>query len=70
LVGSGTRNEYRLTRMTRFLRQHHAQPGDTLCLTKLEGHIRTRIIRGAGSVAPEEGVIRHSGEWRAIRCSI
>jgi hypothetical protein len=70
LVGSGTRNEYRLTRMTRFLRQHRAQPGDTLCLRKSAGHLRMRIIRGAASSAFEDGVIRHSGKWHVIRCSI
>jgi hypothetical protein len=69
LVANGTRNEYRLTHMTRFLRQQGAQPGDTLCLSKLEGHVRARVIRGSPQPADEDVVIRHSGKWRVVRYS-
>jgi len=69
LVRSGTRNEYRLTHMTRFLRQQAARPGDTLCLRKSEGHVRARIFRGAEPLAVEDEVIRHSGKWRVVRYS-
>ena len=69
VVANGTRNEYRLTHMTRFLRQQGAQPGDILCLRKLEGRVRARIVRGSLQPADEELVIRHSGKWRVVRYS-
>jgi hypothetical protein len=69
LVTGGTRNEYRLTRMTRFFRSHSASTGDTLCFWKAGDHIRIRVIKASTLTGPEDSVIRHSGKWHVARCS-
>ena len=49
-----TRNEYRLTHMTKFLRQSHAVPGDELLLTReTDGSVTIRIRPHSLSQAPD-----------------
>ena len=49
----GTRNEYRLTHMTKFLRQSHAVPGDELLLTReADGSVTIGIRPASHSQAP------------------
>jgi len=69
LVAGGTRNEYRLTRMTRFFRSHDVAAGDTLCFWKAGDHTRIRVIRASSTKELEDSVIRHSGKWHVARCS-
>lgn len=69
LVASGTRNEYRLTHMTGFLRNHGARPGDVLSLERSGGHFQARVEREI-SLFPErtsDDVLRLSGSWRVVR---
>lgn len=50
----GTRNEYRLTGMTRFLREAHLQVGDAIVLTRSDDDYGIRIDR-AGTATQDEG---------------
>jgi hypothetical protein len=65
----GTRNEFRLTHLTAFLRQVSARPGDQLVFTatKKLGHYTISIDRSPRLVAISEksGVIKLCG-WRRI----
>ncbi len=61
----GTRNEYRLTHMTRFLRQSRAVPGDELLLTReADGSVTIGIRQSSHLQTPlptaEVGMDRHS----------
>ena len=62
----GTRNEYRLTCMTRYIRENRLVPGDTILLGKDE--------RGALSVNYERrekgnhgGILKLSGAWTVVK---
>lgn len=63
----GTRNEYRLTGMTKYLRNAGARSGDELELSKdLDGsHFRVRIIRQIRETNSDPQRIRLRG-WRRI----
>lgn len=51
----GTRNEYRLTRMTRFLKNNNARSGDGIILTCDDnGHYYTKIIKDP-SIVEQQG---------------
>lgn len=68
LHGTGTRNEYRLTHLTRYLRDAAARPGDSLVFvaTEIDRRYRMSLQRSGGTEeAAEPGVIRLSG-WRRI----
>lgn len=71
LHGRGTRNEYRITHLTKFLRRGGARAGDYLRFTATDDPLRYRIAieRGAdGSAEDASGipsVIRLSG-WRRV----
>lgn len=61
----GTRNEYRLTRMTRFIRSHNLKVGDELHLTNQgEGIKRVTYKR---TVELDKNKIALSSEWKVIR---
>ncbi|MBS0580639.1 MAG: hypothetical protein JSR36_15385 [Proteobacteria bacterium] len=62
----GTRNEYRLTRMTKYLRSSNAKVSDTLVLSRdSEGRLFVKCIRSEPMVA-DEGVLRLTGGWKVI----
>ena len=62
----GTRNEYRLTWMTRYLRSKNAQAGDELVFSRAtEGRLLVTCRRALG-VKDEGGVLRLSGGWKII----
>ena len=62
----GTRNEYRLTRMTKYLRAKNAGIGDDLILTRdLEGRLFVSLDRTA-SKYESDGVLRLTGGWKVI----
>jgi len=52
----GTRNEYRLTRMTKFIRGHNLHAGDTITLTRDTGglysvsYLRRRTVDATGTL--------------------
>ncbi len=45
LHGQGTRNEYRLTGMTKFMRQAALKPGDSIVFTRTGDDFRIRVQR-------------------------
>lgn len=54
LHGRGTRNEYRLTCLTDFLRRQRSKPGDAFRITRDEnGCLSMEIIRNQSAVATE-----------------
>lgn len=63
----GTRNEYRLTRMTRFIREHALSPGDEVVLEREQSN-RWRIsARRAGSktsTKTSEFVLKLGSGWK------
>lgn len=68
----GTRNEYRLTRMTRFIREAGLVPGDEILLTR-NGHggysIDIRREKQSSVRRDSEGrtVLQLGGGWRVIQ---
>ncbi len=71
LHGQGTRNEYRITHLTKFLKQNGAKAGDYLRFTATGDGPRYRMTveQGAPSAPADRntlpGVIRLSG-WRRV----
>ena len=68
-LGLGTRNEYRLTGMTGFLRQFALKVGDTVILTRIsEREIRISYRRAESHITPQ-GRLRLGGSgWRLLEC--
>lgn len=65
----GTRNEYRLTRMTRFIRENNLVPGDEVILDRTsEGRwkISVRTAKSAASSEPERFVLRLGSGWKVV----
>lgn len=63
----GTRNEYRLTWMTRYLRSKNAKVGDELVFSRNpEGQLLVTCSR-ASTADDECGVLRLSGGWKIIQ---
>jgi hypothetical protein len=64
----GTRNEYRLTCMTKYLRAIDAKAGDELIFSKDDnGSVYIRCARANGTVdLNEDGVLVLSGGWKVI----
>lgn len=65
----GTRNEYRLTCMTRYLRARNAAVGDQVVLSKDgDGRLQVDVERlNAPSVTGDDDVLVLSGGWKVIR---
>lgn len=64
----GTRNEYRLTRMTKFMRAHNLREGDELILRRADDgtrHVEYRRQRQSNIVS-EPGVLRLGSSWKVI----
>jgi hypothetical protein len=62
----GTRNEYRLTRMTKFIRQAGLAQGDELLLAQDDGRYRLSYRRKKDSPALKNGVLKLGTGWRLI----
>ena len=65
----GTRNEYRLTRMTEFMHQYGAKEGDVLFFECIDGEYSVGIESSSARCQEEdEGVIKLEldGNWRVI----
>ena len=64
LHGEGTRNEYRITRMTKFIRKFEIQPGDELIISRQSEGLYSIEINHKGA-APNTGPVKLRG-WRQI----
>ena len=63
----GTRNEYRLTRMTPFINEHQLRAGDQIFLVHLDnGEWRIRLKRYRRSARADDGVLRLGSNWKVI----
>jgi len=62
----GTRNEYRLTCMTRYLRSKNAKVGDELVLIRDADNLQFIACRRAHVGLEEPDVLRLSGGWKVI----
>lgn len=62
----GTRNEYRLTHMTKFIRQAGLVQGDEVILIEEHGRYRVTYDRKKGRPALKNGVLRLGSGWRVI----
>lgn len=64
----GTRNEYRLTRMTPFFKSHNLQPGDELILLRnQEGRLSVTYKRSRVAGRSENGRLRLGSTWKIIQ---
>ncbi|MFC1740107.1 EcoRII N-terminal effector-binding domain-containing protein [Pseudomonadota bacterium] len=62
----GTRNEYRLTRMTPFIREHGLAAGDKLCLERSDsGRLHVRYERKRSGLT-RDGALRLGSNWKVI----
>ena len=63
----GTRNEYRLTRMTGYIRSHRLRPGDQIIFER-DGEYRFTIdhARCGAPVRGADGVLRLGSNWVVI----
>ena len=64
LHGEGTRNEYRITRMTKFIRKFDIQPGDELIIS-LQSENLYSIDIDHKDAGPPEGRVMLRG-WRQV----
>jgi hypothetical protein len=62
----GTRNEYRLTRMTKYIRQARLSVGDEVILSKDEDRYRVSHARKQQTKAAS-GVLQLGSGWRVIQ---
>lgn len=62
----GTRNEYRLTRMTKFIRQANLVQGDDLVLTESNGRYCVSYRRKRDTAGLANGVLKLGMGWRVI----
>jgi hypothetical protein len=64
----GTRDEYRLTRMTGFVRAHDLRVNDELILSRDDdnGTFHINFERKNRTQVPKGGVLRLGSEWRVI----
>jgi hypothetical protein len=64
----GTRNEYRLTCMTKYLRARNAVVGDVVCMSKNpEGRLTVELKRANLPAITQDDVLVLSGGWKIIR---
>lgn len=60
----GTRNEYRLTCMTTFMKHYNLRAGDKLTLLRDDGTYSIDWLREG---LPETGVLRLGSSWKVVR---
>ena len=64
----GTRNEYRLTWMTKYLRARNARVGDLVILSKdSDGRLSVELKRSNMPLITQDDVLVLSGGWKVIR---
>lgn len=65
---SGTRNEYRLTRMTKFMTSLQLDAGDSICFERDGNDYRIRAERATTSGQPEEQPrLKLTGGWVVVK---
>jgi hypothetical protein len=64
---SGTRNEYRLTRMTRYLRDAELEVGDEVILKRDGGNYYVGYRRKGQPTLTTGGVLKLGSGWRVIQ---
>ena len=62
----GTRNEYRLTRMTKFIRESGLVTGDELILSRDSGDGMVRFRRQREAAQEKKNVLKLGSGWRVI----
>lgn len=62
----GTRNEFRLTRMTPFINENGLHAGDELILEKHPGGSRTIRFRRRRAVTTDGGVLKLGSAWKVV----
>ena len=67
LFFGGTRNEYRLTRMTKFIRQAALVQGDDLVLSRTNDRYHVSFRRKRDAPAQKNGVLKLGTGWRVIK---
>jgi hypothetical protein len=69
VLGCGTRNEYRLTCMTDFIRSSNLKVGDTLIFSRRNGEYHVSYKRhSANKKQSDDGVILVcSGKWKVVQ---
>lgn len=63
---AGTRNEYRLTCMTPFMRAHNLKSGDTLIFTRDDQH-RFHVSYRRQNEPGDDGVLKIGNNWRVVK---
>jgi hypothetical protein len=61
----GTRNEYRLTCMTPFLRAHNLKPGDAITLAR-DNQNRLTIAYRRAVASADDGVLHLGSSWKVV----
>lgn len=61
----GTRNEYRLTRMTKYIKRNNLKVGDQVILTNTDSG--TREISHKRHLKQEATKLKLSGEWKTVK---
>nr|WP_283938324.1 EcoRII N-terminal effector-binding domain-containing protein [Sphingomonas brevis] len=62
----GTRNEYRLTRMTPFINSNGLHEGDELILEKHDGGVRTVRFKRRHTPVVTDGVLTLGTAWKVV----
>jgi hypothetical protein len=65
IIRGGTRNEYRITRITEFLKRHGASPGLTLRIRRMDACVYQADI--LEEIACQDGFLRLDSAWKVIR---
>lgn len=65
----GTRNEYRLTRMTKYIRQERLLAGDEVTLSCQDGRYKVSHKRQQPLVRTSGGILKLGTSWRVIQLS-
>ena len=62
----GTRNEYRLTRMTPYFNGNGLKPGDRLLLERKPGGFRTIRYERRRTAVEKDGVLKLGSGWKVV----
>lgn len=63
----GTRNEYRLTGMTRYMNVYNLKSGDTLTLSRDEDGFYSVKYRKKGGQKTNSGPLKLSNSWKVVK---
>lgn len=62
----GTRNEYRLTRMTEFFRSRNVKSGDSLTLTRSSDLYELSVAKPIGAATPQGQRLKLGTGWKVV----